>query len=359
MSAELERRAQAAVSEYRFAEAKPSLEAFLAAQAKAGSVRLTEVQPLSGGAVQENWLIDADFRDGLFAGAQELVLRTDAPSGLSVSLTRPQEFTLLRAAWRAGVTVPEPLWLCDDTAVLGRPFFVMRRIGGTALGSRIVKDQTLGGDRTALAVRLGRELAKIHAIAPRRTGLSFLGPAPRDPVPGMVTTCRKHLDIMGTPRPGLEWGLRWCEAHTPPPGDVTLVHQDFRTGNYMVDESGLTGILDWEFCAWGDPMSDLGWFCAKCWRFGRNDLEAGGIAPRADFYRGYEEASGRRIDPGRVRFWEVMAHLRWAVIALQQSERTLAGGEASLDLALTGRVYPPDLEAEILSMTPPAAWRPE
>jgi aminoglycoside phosphotransferase (APT) family kinase protein len=135
-----------------------------------------------------------------------------------------------------------------------------------------------------------------------------------------------------------------------------LVHQDFRTGNYMLDAVGLTAILDWEFCAWGDPISDIGWFCAKCWRFGRDDREAGGIADRAPFLRGYEAESGRRVDPRHVAYWEVMAHIRWAIIALQQGQRTVAGGEASLELGLIGRLYPPALEVEILAATAPAAW---
>ncbi len=115
-------------------------------------------------------------------------------------------------------------------------------------------------------------------------------------------------------------------------------------------------MLDWEFSGWGDPISDLGWFCAKCWRYGRKDLEAGGIAPRAPFYRGYERASGRKVDRDAVTYWELMAHLRWAVIALQQGERAGAGGERALELALTCRLYPPELELEILRMTPPERW---
>ncbi|RMD62663.1 MAG: phosphotransferase family protein, partial [Alphaproteobacteria bacterium] len=172
-----------------------------------------------------------------------------------------------------------------------------------------------------------------------------------------VVRYRRYLDALGVPHPALEWGLRWCEVHAPDPDEVVLVHQDFRTGNYMVDEHGLSAILDWEFSGWGDPMSDIGWFCARCWRFGNETLEAGGIAPRAPFYRGYERQSGRRIDPVRVAYWEVMAHIRWAVIALQQGARTTAGGEASLELALTGRIYPPQLELEVLAMTPPARWK--
>ena len=52
-----------------------------------------------------------------------------------------------------------------------------------------------------------------------------------------------------------------------------------------------------------------------------------------------------------------MAHLRWAIIALQQGERTLSGDEESIELALTGRLYPPELELEILRNTAPAQWR--
>ncbi|MFQ5773624.1 MAG: phosphotransferase family protein [Kiloniellaceae bacterium] len=342
--------------ERRFAESRRALEGFLAASADARTARLAEVRPLGGGAIQENWLLDVDFAGGPFAGRQALVLRTDSPSAVAASLSRAHEFAVLRAAWSAGVAVPEPLWLCDDPAVLGKPFHVMRRAAGIALGRRIVKDSSLGGDRTALAERLGEELAKIHAIAPPRADLGFLEIPSPDPARFAVNRYRAYLDVLGAPRPGLEWGLRWCELHAPPPGEVVLVHQDFRTGNYMLDEAGLTGILDWEFCAWGDPMSDVAWFCAKCWRFGRNDLEAGGIAPREPFYRGYERASGRAVDPERVAYWEVMAHIRWAVIALQQGERTLSGGEHSLELALTGRVYPPELELEILELTPPRRW---
>ena len=116
-------------------------------------------------------------------------------------------------------------------------------------------------------------------------------------------------------------GLRWLETHLPAPAAPVLCHHDFRTGNYLLDGAKLTGILDWEFAGWGDPHEDIGWFCSKGWRFARLDREAGGIADRAPFYRGYESESGRRVDPERVRFWEVLASVRWAVIALQQSDR--------------------------------------
>ncbi len=341
-----------ALAEAKLAEFKGALEAYLTEAAGANSLEIQSVRPLTGGAIQENWLLEVTVE----GQRRDLVLRSDAASAVAASHGRAAEFALLKAAWAAGVTVPEPLWLCTDAAVLGRPFYVMERIFGTAEGRLIVKPEGPGGDKTALAERLGEELAKIHAIAPLRPDLDFLDLPKASPALDAVALYRRYLDAIARPYPGLEWGLRWAECHAPPRGDIVLLHQDFRTGNYMVDGSGLTGILDWEFAAWGEPMSDLGWFCARCWRFGQDHKEAGGIAPRDPFYRGYERESGRRVDPDAVAYWEVVAHLRWAVIALQQGERHLTGGEPSLELALTGR-RAAELELAVLAATAPETWR--
>ncbi len=326
------------------------LAAFIAG-ASGETVVAIDATPLSGGAIQENWLLGVD----LAGRRQEMVLRTDAPSRVAVSHGRAEEFAILRAAHAAGVMVPEPLWLCRDLAVIGQVFYLMRRAQGVAAGYRVVKDKRLGGDRVKLAERLGSELARIHTIRPGAPGLEFLALPRLNPALDQVALLRADLDRRAAAYPVLEWGLRWAERHAPAPGEIVLVHQDYRSGNYMIDEAGLTAILDWEFGAWGDPMADIGWFCAKCWRYGEDSLEAGGIAPRADFYRGYEAAGGRRIEAKAVHFWEAMAHLRWAVIALQQADRHISGQERSLELALTGRVLP-EVELAMIDLIAPGPW---
>lgn len=326
--------------------ARARLRDWLAAQTGDAALRIAGARRLSGGAIQQNWALDVETG----GGCEAWVLRTDSPAVLAVSLPRAAEYALLRAAFAAGVTVPEPLFLCEDRAVAGAPFFVMRRVGGIALGPRVVKDATLGGGREKLAAALGRELARLHRIRPPRPDLGFLGAPPADAARAAIAAMRGRLDAAGTPRPVLEWGLRHLERGAPPPAPPVLVHNDFRTGNLMLDASGVTGVLDWEFAAWGDGHADLGWLCAKCWRFGNVAMEAGGLGPRAALYEGYAAEAGAPVEDARVRWWEVMAHLRWAVIAADQAARHLSGAERSLELALTGHIVP-ELEWEILNLT--------
>lgn len=331
-----------------------ALASWLANRLDQPSLQIVEMQPLAGGAIQENWRITCRTGQSPDAPTRDLVLRRNAAATIASSHSRAEEFALLTAAHAAGVLVPTPVGYCDDPFIVGDGFSVVALIDGVGLGPRIVKDKTLGGDRDVLAARLGQELARIHTIRADQPALRFLGPPPASPAQATIDALRAALDKLGAHRPALEWGLRWAELHAPDSPRCVLVHNDYRTGNYLVDRHGLTAILDWEFAGWGDPMADLGWFCAECWRFGRPDLEAGGIAPRAEFYRGYE-AGGGRVDDAAVRYWETMAHLRWAVIALEQGERHASGRQRSLELALTGRIVP-EIELAIVRRTGPGEW---
>jgi aminoglycoside phosphotransferase (APT) family kinase protein len=307
-----------------------------------------DMSRLSGGAIQHNLLVDASI-----GGVRRaFVIRKDAPATIAASHSRRNEFALIRAAHAAGVRVPEPIAFCEDAAVLGGPFALMAKAEGQGFGPRVVKDVALGGDREALTFEIGRQMALIHAISPPRADLAFLGAPPAVPIAHEVAQMRAALDALDVARPALEWGLAWLARQPLAPSAVTLIHRDFRTGNYMVDATGLTAVLDWEFAGWGDPMADLGWFCAECWRFSRKDLEAGGIGSRASLYAGYESVARRQVDDRMVRLWEIMAHIRWAVVALQQGARHLSGREPSLELALTGRIAP-ELELAVMRACKP------
>ena len=317
------------------------LAAFLRDAAQAGDVTVEIQGQLGGGAIQQNWVVATEIKDGKRAGKFDAVLRTDAPSGVPESRSRPEEFALLSVAHRLGMIVPEPLWCEPSGEVLGRPFYLMRRAAGSADPRKLRELEPEAGD--ALARQLGGELAKLHKLTPDAAPpeLDFLARPPGDLVAARVAAYRKQLDQHPEPRPVLEWSINWMEENAPSPGATTLCHRDFRTGNYLVEDGKATAILDFEFAGWSDPAEDLGWFCARCWRFGamgsrEADRDAGGIGRRQAFYDGYCAISGKPVDVARVAFWEMVAPIRWALIALQQGERHLSGQERSLNLALTG-----------------------
>jgi len=324
------------------------LSRFLAQETGARSVAIAEFRRLPNGAVQENWRVDAAFEGGRWEGRKCLVLRMDAATTLGIGLSRAQEFAVQRAAHRAGVAVAEPLLLCNDPGIIGKPFFLMRWVPGDGAGDGIVAGER-GGDRDRLIARLAQELARLHSMGPSPE-LACLGPPPSDAARASLAEQKRLLAADPDPHPVAEWAIRWLERHLPPPAAPVLCHGDFRTGNFLVDGQGLAAVLDWEFAHWGDGDEDLGWFCLGCWRFGAYRQEAGGIGSREAFYRAYAEASGRTVRAERAHWWEAMAGLRWLVIALRQRDRCVGGGERSLDLALTGR-RPAECEFELLKLT--------
>lgn len=307
---------------------------------------------LSGGAIQENWALDVQWAENPAGLPSALVLRTDAASAVATSAGRAEEFAVLETVWQAGVKAPRPVLLCDDATVIGAPFFLMERAAGVGLGNRVVKETALAGDRPALLADLAAQLARLHAIRPPQPQLAHLGEAPAAPAQAALDGYARDLAALSRPSPVIAWGLAWARAHRFYEAAPVFCHRDFRTGNYMVDAYGLTAVLDWEFAGWSDPDEDLGWFLSRSWRFSRPELEAGGIGSRGDFLHAYTQAAGRTPDPARVAWWEVVANIRWAIIALQQAERLAQPGETGLELALIGRRVP-EIEAEILALTMP------
>ena len=328
---------------------REKLAKWLAANLDANGVEIGNAELLTGGAVQQNWRIDVAVDGGARAGSHAWVLRTDAAARLNVSLDRVAEFRCIAAAHAQGIRVAEPIAVCDNDSIIGASFAIQVLVSGMAQGRRIVRDPALPTFGDALAQDLGRELARIHSIRPAAGVLTALPVPIGNPSRLAVATLRASLDEASAPRPALEYILAWLDVNAPEPRALTLVHGDFRTGNYMVDAGRLTAILDWEFCHWGDPREDIGWFIARCWRFGNDDKVAGGIARFASLLAGYNETADQKVTAAEIQYFEVLAAARWAAIALLQGDRFVKGGERSLELVLTG-LMPPEMELDALDI---------
>ena len=289
----------------------------------------------SGGASRQTWSFDATVN----GEHQGLILRRDPPTAgkaaadrSATSLDRATEFRVLAAAYKAGVRAPEVLFELTPQDGLGEAY-VMRRIGGTAIARKLLRDPPFATARGLIAGQLGEILARIHAV-----DLKSLPPLARREAADHIAGMRRALDTLGTAQPVFELALSWLDRRKPAPIDrPLLVHGDYRTGNYLADETGVTAILDWEGAHLGDPIEDLGWLCVKSWRFGSIDKPAGGFGSREELWSAYQRAGGAKVDPARAHWWEVFGTARWGIICHQQAWRHLSGAVKSMELASIGR----------------------
>ena len=293
----------------------------------------------SGGASRQTWSFDA------VAGGtrHELILRRDPPPlnanrpgrlerEWSTSIDRTTEFRVLRAAFDSGVRAPEVLFELTPADGLGEAY-IMRRVGGTAIARKLLRDAPYESARKKIAGQLGAIVARIHA-----TDLKTLPPLARREAADQIALLRRSLDTLGYAQPVFELALSWLDRRKPAPtAEPVLVHGDYRTGNYLANESGVTAILDWEGAHLGDPMEDLGWLCVKSWRFGAVDKPAGGFGSREELWRAYEAAGGGAVDAARAHWWEVLGTARWGIICHNQAWRHLSGSIESMELASIGR----------------------
>jgi aminoglycoside phosphotransferase (APT) family kinase protein len=291
---------------------------------EAGEVRLNRIP---GGASRETWLAEGD--EGRW------VLRRD-PRGTVSLVPMAEEFALITRAAEADAPVPEPLAFEPDGGRFGSPGLLMAHVDGTSVAPRILRKPEFESARARLPEQLGEALARIHAIDP--DSLHGVLPTPSgDPALDQIAEWERQLDEIGEPLPAVELGLRWLRAHAPKPAEPTLVHGDFRLGNFIVDEGGLAAVIDWELAHLGDPAEDIGWLCIRSWRFGNDDRPVAGVGQLQDFASAYEAAGGASIDPDRVRYWETFGNVKWAVICARQAHDHLTGVRRSHELASLGR----------------------
>ncbi|MEQ9144854.1 MAG: phosphotransferase family protein [Parvibaculaceae bacterium] len=297
-----------------------------------GASSLTDLKRLSGGASQETWSFKIQTPHGL----EPLILRR-APgggdsnaSGTAVGLET--EAALIRLAAQAGVAVPHVRYVAEPEDGIGSGF-IMNHVAGEALGAKIVRSDTFDLIRPHLARQCGEALARLHAIPTDALPALRHSPAAEE-----IKRYREVYKEHGHPHPVFDLAFKWLSDNVPPDDRITLVHGDFRNGNIMFDpEKGVAAVLDWELAHIGDPMEDMGWICVNSWRFGGIDKPVGGFGLREDMFAGYEAAGGPKVDPDRVKFWEVLGTLKWGVMCTTMYEAFKSGMDRSVERAAIGR----------------------
>jgi aminoglycoside phosphotransferase (APT) family kinase protein len=192
-----------------------------------------------------------------------------------------------------------------------RPFSsnAVAELEGNILGLSLV-DEAFSGARHRLAYQCGEALARIHAIDCTQLPKT-IGPTSLD---RRFEAAQQRLHAFGDISPVMQFGLNWLIDHAPSDAPGVLLHGDFRTGNLLIDQQGLAGVLDWELTHQGPAEEDLGYLCTHVWRFGQLDKPVGGFGHYSDLIAGYESIAGWTPQLSAIRYWEIFAALSWGLV---------------------------------------------
>ena len=318
---------------------EPRLAAYLASRlADAEQVRVESLERIFGGASRETYRFVLSWREGGAERQRRLILRRDPPGSL-IETERAIEFAAYRAFHGTRVPVPEPLWLEEDASYLDHPFFVMEELRGFESSPQAITLPPYAQHAERFARRKWTILGEIAKADPKALGLTGVMPAvsPADAWQRELAHWEKVLDDDELePQPVVRAGIRWLRRHPPPPPErLSVVHGDFRTGTFRYDAEGeIHAVLDWEMAHLGDPLEDLAWSINPVWRWGR-DERCGGLVPREQAIRIWEEASGREADREALRWWEVFSSVKGRAIWVSSAREFTDGKNSELILVLS------------------------
>jgi aminoglycoside phosphotransferase (APT) family kinase protein len=282
-------------------------------------VGISGLKRFHGGSARQTYRFDAVAASGR---REALVLRRDPPASL-IETDRLSEYRALACFAGSAVPVPEPLFCDTGSDCFGSPGFLMREVtGGTAAG--LLEPEPYGEHAASIGTQLFTALGRIHAEAPEKAGLPAMAPA--DAAPARLAHWRAAFEAdRFRPEPVVEAGLRWLEAHLPPPPErISIVHGDYRSGNFLHDGQGrLLAILDWEMVHPGDAHEDLAWACDPLWS--NFSGRPGATCRLAEAVACWQAASGLVLDPQAWRWWRLFAQVQGLVIWISAAREILDG----------------------------------
>jgi aminoglycoside phosphotransferase (APT) family kinase protein len=310
------------------------------------------IERIHGGASRETYRVAVRVRSS--DGAEDSlrwVLRRD-PEGSLIETDRRNEFEAYRAFFGTPVPVPRPLWLEEDSKWLDRSFFVMEEVTGCTASPQALLMPPYSDHVERMGEQAWRILGQISRTDPKSVGLADKFESVTADACGEreLTYWEGVIDEdEPCPQPIGRAAIRWLRKNPPPPAQkVGVVHADYRTGNFLVDETGeIRAILDWEMAHLGDPLEDLAWSINRTWCWARDD-QVGGLLEREKAIRIWEESSGLSADPAALRWWEVLSSVKALAIWLSSGHEYTQGKNHDPVLAFTSWWLPNAQDRAIL-----------
>jgi aminoglycoside phosphotransferase (APT) family kinase protein len=298
----------------------------------ARDIEIANFRSLAGGASREAFVFDVSWTTAGGTTTEKCVMLRQPVSSVlesDESETRMTgsrrlsqiEFKMIRLMEAQGIPVPHMLWVEPTGKWLERPFSVARWIEGEADLTKLAEAANL----ERILEQYIEILARIHNLDLHSAGVDFLG------TPTAETAALEQVELFehGFNRqrlegfPAITYMVRWLKKHQPVASRVSVIHGDFRLGNFMWDDNGIVAMLDWEQCHVGDPLEEIAFMYWPLWT-----LEP--LIPLTEFIRRYEEMSGITVDRDALAYYRVFIELKMAVVIMTGIKSFFATPERQL-----------------------------
>jgi aminoglycoside phosphotransferase (APT) family kinase protein len=302
------------------------LKAFLAANLDgAREIRIDNLAPITAGNARQAWEFDARWTDD--GGERKVgcvMLRKAGPGQLETDLA--PEFRTVRALWGSGVPVARALWIDEEGNWLERPSFIMEKVAGTTDLFALLKPEA-AGQSYAIARQLAAVAARLHTLDWRKLGVDFLPAATPETAAAQQISHWESLFLKHRmePHPVMVAAFIWLKEHQPIARRISIVHGDFRLGNFLYEEDRINAMLDWEMVHLGDPVEDIAWAYRSLWGPQAFSLD--------EFVSRYTELSGIPVDPETLLFYRLLSEAKHSIISLTGARSFMDGRTRNLFLA--------------------------
>jgi aminoglycoside phosphotransferase (APT) family kinase protein len=282
-------------------------------------------------------------------GADEYVLRRP-PFGNAVKSAHDmsREFNVLSKLSAVYKPAPKPLIYCADEAIIGSEFYLMERRKGLIIRGKSptaetralasVSTETLENSsdlRKKVIESFIENLVSLHSLDYKKIGLENLGKPEGYAERQVAGWTKRYFNAKTDEYSELEVAIKWLNANIPASNGASLIHNDYKFDNIMLNPQDLTeivAVLDWEMTTIGEPLMDLGSSLAY-WMSKENGAELLNMPfnprilmeniSRSQLVEIYEEKSGKKVSD--IVFYYVFGTFKLAVIAQQIYFRYVKG----------------------------------
>jgi aminoglycoside phosphotransferase (APT) family kinase protein len=314
-----------------------------------GNFDISNQRWFSGGASKIQMGFDLTWTEpGVGPTTTRLVVRMEPSEGMNAT-SRLREFQVLKA-FTGTVPVPKVYWVDDEAQWFPEPALIYGFSEGVTKPSLVKNDQIAGTGmnfgpefRDRLAPQFVRHLAAIHTFDYTQADLSSFDTPPVGSTASALWQLNRARRVWEEDRgeniPFVEVAANWLERNLPELDRVSVIHGDYRSGNFLFRESDaqITAVLDWERGYLGDRHRDLAW--ATAYPFGHiaedgKTFLASGLMPVEEFFDEYQRISGLSVDPKRLQFFKIFNCYQLMVSTIATAYRVVRLGKSHQDIIL-------------------------